>query len=143
MPKPRLHVSARQCAVVVAGEDEPRILRVKRRPRRFIAYNRLPIRPNADLTPAESAARHLHRLGILLAAIEMVWKQIVGAHSVELRRRLILNFRPAPPAGEADFGATVVRVDHVLWIGRIDPQRMSVAVARFHFDEGFAAVLAF
>src|SRR5580658_5159729 len=78
---------------------------------------------------------------VLLRAVDVIGKSIVGGDVVKLRRGLVVYAGPTVTAVGGDGGATVVAVHQTLRIRRIDPERMIVSMWRANPGEGFAAVV--
>ncbi len=113
--------------------DVTRLLRIVER-----QVGALAARDVVEVLPADPAgrgARDADRRVVLLAAVDVVRELVVGDHAVELRRRLVLLRRPARAAVEADVRAAVVRVDHHVVVGRVDPQVVIVAMRNAHGRE--------
>ena len=88
------------------------------------------------------ARRNSHGRIILLRAVNVIWKIIVGRDAIKLRRRLIL-FRPVFAAVERNVRAAVVAFDHSLIIVRRNPQVVIVRVRRADGRKSSAAVNRF
>src|SRR5204862_7975905 len=86
----------------------------------------VPIGPPDAL--AGRGARDHHGRVVLLRAVDAVRGAVVGRHAVDLRRRLVLDRRPADTAVDADVGAAVVGFDHPERVDGVDPEIVIVAV---------------
>src|SRR5438093_3001274 len=77
---------------------------------------------------------------VLLRAVDVVGKLVVGDGMVELRRGLVLLRRPGLPAVDRDRGTSVVAVDEASGVLRIDPEAMMIAVRSGEEGEALPAV---
>src|SRR5215469_61154 len=77
---------------------------------------------------------------VLLRAVDVVGRAVVGNHVVELRRGLIILAAPGFAAVEGDGHAAIVGADHAPGISRINPETVIVAVRKLELVEGAAAV---
>ena len=77
---------------------------------------------------------------VLLAAVDPERRLIVSGDTVKLRGGLVHDAGPGLAAVKGHGCATVVGVDHVPVIVRVDPVIVVVAVWRGHFFPGLAAV---
>ncbi len=67
---------------------------------------------------------------VLLRAINVIWKLVVGDHVIELGGWLVVLRGPVLPAIGADGCAAVIGINEPLRIGWIDPQAVIVAMRR-------------
>ena len=119
--------------VIVAGEhvlgvriDDFRIARIGDDKTAFAAAGRIPV-PLADHALVIGAGRG--EVGVvLLRAIEPIGEAVIDGDMVELGRGLIVLGRPGVPAVDGDAGAAIIAVDHALWVRRINPKPMVIAV---------------
>src|SRR5579864_2812219 len=88
-----------------------------------------------DLTKV-AAAGDSRRATLLLAAIDPIWKAIVGNNVITLRRRLVVPGAPSSPAIHADGRALVARQGDDLRIFGIEPDGVIVVAARSALDGG-------
>ena len=125
--------------IVVAGEDDFRILRISRNPARFAATDGIPVGlANAG---AGSAGHDLDGGVVLLCAVDPVGELIVQGDAIELGGGLVHDAGPGLAAVETDVGAAIVAFNHAIRVGRRDPQLVIVAVRRVQGDrEGVAAI---
>src|SRR5215471_18073812 len=65
---------------------------------------------------------------VLLGAINPVVEFVIRRDVVELGRRLVVLRCPSCSAVDCDRGSTVIGFNHALWIRRIDPQFVIVAM---------------
>src|SRR5580704_12915618 len=85
-----------------------------------------------------AAARRSHRTALLLAAVDVIRELIVGAHVVELRRRLVVPGTPGAAVVHADGRPLVEREQDDVGVLGIDPDRVIVVAARRALDGGEA-----
>src|SRR5262249_46631445 len=112
----------------LAAVDDVRIQRVGRHVAILFGADRMPL-PKRDL-PIVAPACNSYRTALLLAAVDPVWKLIVGADVVKLRRRLVVPGTPAFTPVDGDDRALIARYENDSGIFGIDPQRMVVVAAR-------------
>ncbi len=84
--------------------------------------------------------RHADRRVVLLAPVEPVGEPVVDDHVVELGRRLVHVTGPGRSTVQRHLRAAVVRHDHDLRVGRVDPEVVDVAVGHRNLLERLAAV---
>src|SRR4029077_7342986 len=77
---------------------------------------------------------------VLLRAVDVVGKAVVGGDVVELAGGLVVLGRPGVAAVQRNARAAVIGVDQTVGIVGIDPQCMVIPVGRRHQAEGLAAV---
>ncbi len=96
------------------------------------------------LLRVEGVARHPRRdrdgRVVLLCPVQPVREGVVDHHVVELGRRLVVVARPRRAAVDGDLRAPVVRDDHAVRVGRVDPQVVRVAVRHLDRVERLPAV---
>ncbi len=85
-------------------------------------------------------AGHRDARVVLLRSVHHVRKLVVGGHVVELRGQLVVDRRPRFAGVERHPRPAVVATDHAVGVGRIDPQRVVVAVRCVELHERLAAV---
>ena len=77
---------------------------------------------------------------VLLATINPVRKLVIGRDTIKLRGGLINNAGPRFTAIECHRGATVVAIDNVAVIRRIDPEVVMIPVRPVNFFPALAAI---
>ena len=77
---------------------------------------------------------------VLLRAIDPIGELVVSGDMIKLRRGLVVNRRPCGSAVEGHTGATVIALDHALWVTWINPEIVVVSVWCGHFCKGAASV---
>src|SRR6266481_2684147 len=92
-----------------------------------------------DGAPDGGAGRRDRRV-VLLRGIDAVGILVVDVDAIKLRRRLVVDRRPRLAAVEAYAGAAIVAFDHPVWVTRIDPEIMIVAVRCLDLRKAGAAV---
>src|SRR5262245_28408822 len=101
----RLRVFTLDDPHVVRREHERGILRIEREPGRLTAGRVSPVRARNPVT--ECARWNDDRPGVLLPAIEPIWKLVICLHGVELCGRLVVDRTPRCSAVERDGGASI------------------------------------
>src|SRR5437588_12293626 len=125
-------VEAPQYAVSVARICNVWSARVRRNVASLSSAHRMPI-AKCDLAVI-AAAGSFGGAAILLGAIHVIRKLIIGGHVIKLRRRLVEPRAPGFGAIHAYGGALIAAKNHALGILRIDPQAVIVVAARRAFD---------
>src|SRR5438132_4662334 len=125
--------------LVVAGEDDVRIVRADRDVTCLAAADRERVRRG---DPGDGrAARDGHGGVVLLRAVDAIRRLRVGDHVIELGRRLVVDGGPAFAAIEGDDRAAIVPVDDPFGVLGIDPEVVVIAVRDRELEEGLAAVV--
>src|SRR5271157_610248 len=115
-----------------AAVDDIRIQRVGRDVSVLFGAHRMPL-AKRDLAVV-AAARDAHRPALLLAAVDPVWKLVVGDDVVELRGRLVVPGAPGLAVIHADGGALVDGQEDDIGVVGIDPDGVIVVTAGRAFD---------
>ena len=87
-----------------------------------------------------AAAANDHAAVVLLTGIQLVREIVIGGDVIELRRGLVVLRAPAVAAIHRHRHATVVGVDHVAAVARVDPELMIITVRGLDHLESPAAV---
>src|SRR5580658_1848846 len=82
-----------------------------------------------------------HGCIVLLGAVDVIGKTVVGSDVVKLRRGLVVLAGPGVAVVGGNRGPTIVAVDETLRIRGIDPQRVIIPVRGAYRGEGFASVI--
>ena len=127
-----------QCAVNGGGVNQRGIVRVESNMRTFATAHGKIILYSDSLVVTLAGDRDGGV--VLLATVDPERRLIVGADAVKLRRGLVHDAGPGLAAVKGHGCATVVAVDHVLVIVRVDPVIVVIAVWRGHFFPGLAAI---
>src|SRR5579864_5356579 len=131
-------VIARDQTGVVGGVDDVGFGRIGSDVARFPSPDRIPVRAlNGTLVAAGGDG---DGAVVLLRAVDVVGRAVVGDHVIELRGRLIVLATPGFAAVEGDGDAAIVGTDHAPGISRINPETMIVSVRKLELVEGAAAV---
>src|SRR5690349_4803799 len=130
-------VEAGDLALVFAGVDDLRIRRIRSNVAAFAAAHGIPV-ALADAANG-TLAGNAHGSVVLLRAVDVIGKAIVGNDVVELRRWLVILLAPGGAAIHGDGDAAVVGGNHAFGVGGINPQAVIIAVGQVHLVEGVAA----
>ncbi len=88
-----------------------------------------------------ASAGDAHGGVVLLRAVNVIRKAIVGGDVIKLRGGLVVNAGPALRAVGGNGGAAVVAVDKALGVCRIDPEAVIVAVRHAQRIKSLAAIV--
>ena len=77
---------------------------------------------------------------VLLRAINVVGERIVHSHVIKLRSRLVVLRCPSFAAVGRDAAAAVIRVCDAIWVRRINPESVVIAVTRGQESEIFSTI---
>ena len=77
------------------------------------------------------AAGNPHRAVVLLCAVHVIEKLVIGRHVIELRRGLVVLRGPGLAAIDSDGRAAIVAVNHSHGIRGIDPEAVVIAMRRW------------
>ena len=129
-----LAVVPHQPTVLPLRVDKVRIGRVDHRLVTIAADRHKPVFVG-DAGATGRARRTAHRVVVLRAAVDVVeGLRLVSADSVELRERQVLFEVPVGTAVPRVKQATIATNQQVVWIARINPQRMVIDVAMLVAD---------
>ena len=84
--------------------------------------------------------RYTDRRVVLLTGVDTKRIEIVRRHPVKLRRRLVHDAGPGFATVKGHRRTTIIGIDHVLVVVRVDPVIVMVTMWRFHLFPGFAAI---
>src|SRR5437763_959446 len=126
-------VKARELSLILAAIHDVRIWKVGSDVSCLATANRIPVRARnlTGITPAGNCNSAV----VLLRAIHVVRKPVVGHNVVELCGWLIVLPCPIFPTVHCYSHAAIVRGNHSTRIPRINPQTVIVAMWYFHFVE--------
>src|SRR5271155_971152 len=121
-------IVAADIATVGTGIDNLRVGGVRSDVAAFAAAHGIPVR--AINRSFGAGTRDAHGGVVLLRAVDVIGKSIVGGDVVKLRRGLVVYAGPTVTAVGGDGGAAVVTIHEALRIRRIDPERMIISMRR-------------
>src|SRR5437868_5615563 len=108
--------------------DEPALAAARSKP--------ILCRDHALVAPARDAYIRV----VLLRAVNVTRIGVVGRDVIKLRGRLVVLRRPGLAPIHRDTGAAVVRVADPIWILRINPEPVMIAMTRRQEIEGLRAI---
>ncbi len=130
-----------RCAANGAGKNDVGIIGMDCNVAAFGIAHRIAIAPQDGAFVGR--ARHGHRTVILLGAINLVGKAVVGVEVIKLSCRLIVDGGPCGTAIKRHAGPTVVAFDHTLGVLRVNPQVVIVTVRGAELGKGATAIDGF
>src|ERR1035437_6051886 len=129
-------VVAEHRAIPASGIDIVRIRRIGSNVSKLESSGRRPIAIR-DLAII-AAARDRGRSAILLRCVDVIGKLLVGADVIKLAGCLVIPGTPGIAAVDTDDRALVNTEDHVLSVGRVDPESVKI-IATGRSRPGFEA----